>query len=143
VTYIVHLSANIAATPQHVWQIMTDVERWTEWTSSVTSIELMDSGPLAVGSRVRISQPRLIPMKWVVTQLEPEWKFTWVARSPGLSIAARHLLQQRGRNSRVSLSVEYDGLLGGTVARTWGQLTRRYLELEAAGLKQRCEAIVK
>ena len=122
---------------------MTDVERWTEWTSSVTSIELMDSGPLAVGSRVRISQPRLIPMKWVVTQLEPEWKFTWVARSPGLSIAARHLLQQRGRNSRVSLSVEYDGLLGGTVARTWGQLTRRYLELEAAGLKQRCEAIVK
>jgi carbon monoxide dehydrogenase subunit G len=143
VTYIVHLSTNIAATPQHVWQIMTDVERWTEWTSSVTSIKRMDSGPLAVGSRVRISQPRLFPMKWVVTQLEPEWKFTWVARSPGLSIAARHLLQQRGRNSRVSLSVEYDGLLGGTVARTWGQLTRRYLELEAAGLKQRCEAVVK
>jgi polyketide cyclase/dehydrase/lipid transport protein len=138
---MVHLSTNIAAPPQRVWQVMTDVDRWAEWTSSVTSIGRMDSGPLALGSRVRISQPQLPPMNWVVTQFEFEWKFTWVARRPLLTVTARHLLQQRGRNSRVSLSVAYDGLLSGIVARSHGPLTHHYLSLEAEGLKTRSEAV--
>lgn len=121
---------------------MTDVERWSEWTESIKSIRRLDSGPLVVGSRARIRQPRLMPMTWVVTELKPGWDFTWVTRSPGVRVAARHLIQQRGRESRVRLSIEYDGPLGGMVARMWGALTHRYLALEAAGLKKRCEAVV-
>lgn len=121
---------------------MSDVERWSEWTASIKSVKRLDSGPFVVGSRARIRQPRLFPMTWVVTQIDPGWKFTWLTRSPGLTVTGHHVIQERGPHSRVTLAVEYDGPLGGMAARFWGELTHRYLALEAAGLKKRSEAVV-
>jgi hypothetical protein len=39
---------------------------------------------------------------------------------------------------RATLSITYEGLLGGLLARWVGNLNERYLELEAEGLKKRC-----
>ena len=33
---------DVAAPVQHVFEIYTDVERWPEWTASVTSVERLD-----------------------------------------------------------------------------------------------------
>jgi len=58
------ISVDIAAPPPVVWAVMRDVERWPEWTTTVTRIERLDSGPLTVGSRLRIRQPKLLPADW-------------------------------------------------------------------------------
>ena len=64
------ITVDFDSTPGRVWAVMRDIARWHEWTASVRSIERLDDGPLAVGSRVRIRQPKVLPAIWTVTALE-------------------------------------------------------------------------
>ena len=50
---------DIDASREKVWTVITDVERWPEWTASVTSMALLDKAPFDVGSQARLRQPRL------------------------------------------------------------------------------------
>jgi uncharacterized protein YndB with AHSA1/START domain len=132
-------SIDISASPERVWSIMSDVERWHEWTASITSIRKADPGPLDVGSRATVSQPKLPPAKWQVTRLEPPKGFTWISTGPGLLVTGRHVIDPTSSGSRVTLAVEYSGALGSVLAWLTGSLNDRYIGLEAAGLKRRSE----
>jgi carbon monoxide dehydrogenase subunit G len=131
----------IAATPKRVWSVMSDVERWHEWTPSITSITRLDRVPLGVGSRVVIRQPKLPVNYSTVTELEADRGFTWVSRSRGVVATARHLIVPSGAGSRVTLSVHFGGMLGWFVAWMAGGLTERYIAMEAEGLKRRSERL--
>jgi hypothetical protein len=48
------LSVEIRASSERVWEVLSDLEGWPAWTPTVTSVQRVDRGPLAVGSRVRI-----------------------------------------------------------------------------------------
>jgi uncharacterized protein YndB with AHSA1/START domain len=131
---------DIAAPPERVWEVLTDVEYWSEWTSTVTSVRRLDEGPLRPGSRAKIRQPRIPETEYVVTELEPGRSFTWVATSPGVLTTARHDASPLpGGGTRVRLSVEQSGWLGRLMGRFYRGLTDRYLANEADGLKARCE----
>ncbi len=116
---------------------MADVERWPEWTPTVTRIERLDSGPLAVGSRARIQQPKLPTAIWEVSELVAGRGFTWITRSPGVRVIATHGVEPSSQGARAMLSVRFAGLLGGLVARFTRELNERYLSLEAQGLRER------
>ena len=53
------IAVEISAPPDRVWALMSDIGRWPEWTPTVTRVDPLDPGPLAVGHRARIRQPRL------------------------------------------------------------------------------------
>lgn len=119
---------------------MRDVERWPEWTPTVKRIRRLDSGPLAVGSRVVIWQPRLPPAKWEVIELDDRnRRFTWETRSPGMRLEARHWVDQTGETSLATLSIRFSGILGPVFARLTRKLNDRYLALEVKGLRERSE----
>ncbi len=133
----------VEAPVERVWEVLHDVERWPEWASTVTSVQRLDDGPLAVGSRARVEQPRIPPTEYVVTELDPGRSFTWVATGPGVRTTARHVLEplDAGR-TRVTLSVEQAGWLGSVMGRFYRGLTDRYLAVEAAGITARSEGRV-
>lgn len=134
------ISVEIAAPPERVWDVLSDVGSWSGWIPTVTSVERLDEGPLRVGSRARISQPRIPPTEYAVTELEPGRSFTWVATGPGVRTTARHDLEPLADGgTRVRLSVAQEGGLGSLMGRFYRGLTDRYLANEAQGLKARCE----
>ena len=133
-------TVDIAAPPERVWEVLTDVESWSEWASTVTSVGRLDDGPLRLGSRAKIRQPRIPETEYVVTELEPGRSFTWVATGPGVLTTARHDVEALpGGGTRVRLSVTQSGWLGSSMGRFYRGLTDRYLANEANGLKARCE----
>src|SRR5437773_4000181 len=134
------ISVDIAAPTQRVWRVTTDVERWPEWTASVISVRRLDSGPFRVGSRARVRQPGFLPAVWEVTELDEGRSFTWVTRSPGMRAAGHHRVDPILSGSRATLSVAYEGALGGLVASLMAKTTERFLGLEAIGLKKRSES---
>ena len=92
-------SVDINASPEAVLAVMSDVERWPEWTASVTSIKRLDSGPFAIGSRARIRQPKLPPALWTVSAIEPGRSFTWISKGPGILVTAHHAIDPRAGGS--------------------------------------------
>jgi hypothetical protein len=136
------ITTEIDAPPEVVFAVLSEVERWPEWTPTVTRVErLGDAGaPLALGSRLRIVQPKVPPAEWTVTALEPGRGFRFVSRSPGATVEANHWAEPAGAgHSRVTLSVTFAGLLGRAIGWMMRGLNRRYIAQEAAGLKRRSE----
>ncbi len=122
---------------------MADVERWHEWTRSVRSIRLLDKGPLAVGTRAIIRQPKFPPALWRVTALEPGKAFTWKSGAPGAWVYAQHSIDTVSGGARATLRLRYEGAIGNLLGRLTRGITVRYLGYEAAGLKARSESIVR
>lgn len=135
-----NISVEIAAPPDRVWAVMSDIERWPEWTASVSSITRLDQGPLRPGCRARIRQPRVPSAVWTVTAIEPLRSFSWKTGSPVVWTAARHSVEPTPHGSRATLSLQFGGLLARPVAWITRDLNNRYLRLEAEGLKSRSEA---
>jgi uncharacterized membrane protein len=129
----------IDAPAGEVWRIMTDVTRWPEFTPTMTSVRRLDDGPFGAGSRVRIKQPGIPALDWVVTELHPGTSFTWETTTAGVTIAAGHTIEPRAGGVSVVLAVTQTGLLAPLLALLTGARTRRYVRLEAESLKRRCE----
>jgi len=133
------VAVNIDAPPEKVFAVLCDVERWPEWTPTMTRVQRLDQGPFAVGSSARIRQPKLRPAVWKVTELAAQ-NFTWVTSAPGLRMKAGHAVERLGLGSRVELSFQISGLMGPVVSRLYGGLIEQYVTTESLKLKQRSES---
>jgi uncharacterized membrane protein len=135
-------SIEIDAPAQLVWEVFSDVQRWPEWTASVTSLVGNDGPNLAVGKRFVIKQPGMSRLVWKVTEIDPGRSWTWVHRSPGVLVSARHdVIAQPGGRTVVRQQLDQRGVLGGLVGRLMVKKTKRFLQLEAQGLKARSEEL--
>src|SRR5262245_29066048 len=111
------IAVDIAAPPETVWSVMSDTERWHEWTPSVRSIRYLDKGPLAVGTRALIRQPKFPPAVWKVTSLDAGRGFVWKSGAPGMWVYAHHSIEPLPGGARATLRLHYEGALGRLMAR--------------------------
>lgn len=132
-------SVVIAAPPERVWAVLADVERWPERIPTVDSVERLDDGPLAVGSRTRLRQPRLSPAVWTVTELTDGASFTWESKTSGVTVVASHDVEPHPDGSRLTLALSVSGALAGIGWLMTRSLTTRYVETEAASIKAAAE----
>jgi len=133
-------SVVINAPADLIWTTMIDVESWPQSTASITSAVRLDAGPFQLGSRARIKQPKVPQMVWTVTEFEPLRQFTWTVNPAGVTTIARHILTPGpGQSTTVTLSIDRVGMLAAVVDLLTAGLTKRYIAMEAEGLKRVCE----
>jgi polyketide cyclase/dehydrase/lipid transport protein len=131
-----------AATTAQAWTALTEVADWPRWTTSMSAVQPLDGARLRPGDRYKIRQPRLPVLVWRVTEVRAGESFVWEARSPGVRTVGFHRLDANpGGGTRITIGVEHTGPLAGLVGALTGARTRRYLELEAAGLKAASEDV--
>jgi len=124
------------------WAALAAVQTYPQWTTSMQSVEPLDGPELRVGRRFRIRQPGLPVMVWRVSAVTEGRSFTWEARSPGVHTVAYHELTPLPTGgTRITIGVRQRGPLARLVGLMTGAKTRRYLALEAAGLKAAAEAV--
>ena len=132
-------TVTIAAPPDSVWPVVVDVERWPERIPTVHAVERLDDGPLVVGSRTRLQQPRLPTAVWTVTELTPGRSFTWESSSPGVSVTASHVVEAHPEGSKLTLAVDVSGPLSRIGWLMTRSLTEQYVETEASAVKWTAE----
>ena len=115
----------IAAPPDSVWRIYSDVEGWPDWTASVKTVRYTSGAELVPGATVRIEQPKLPKAVWEVTEIEPGRSWTWVAKGPGITTVATHTLEPLpDGGTLVRQHLEQRGPLGALFGRVYARLTR-------------------
>lgn len=138
---ITECSVEIAAPAAVVWAVFSDVEGWPDWTASVERVVPLDGSGLSIGRRFAIAQPRLPNLVWQVTELVPGTSWSWSTAAPGARAHAVHEVIARGaERTLVRQRFEQRGPIGTIVGRLFAGTTRRYLRMEADGLKAACEA---
>ena len=139
-TVVVQRSIDIDAPASTVWAVLSDVERWPEWTPSVSAVARTRTGPLEVGERVVVSQPRLPTLTYTVTGVEDGRSFTWVAGNAASRGVGEHILTPRiAGGCTATLRLTQTGPAARLVGALLDGLTRRYVRMEAEGLKARSE----
>lgn len=134
-------TVEIDAPAEAVWAALVDVERWPEWTESMQEVRWLDRDGVRVGARARIKQPGYPALTWTVTDLDPGRAFAWTATSPGTKTVGTHVVNaDNDHASTLTLGLTQSGLLARAVGALTGARTRRYVQMEAAGLKRAAES---
>src|SRR5690554_1023650 len=98
-------STTIEASPESIWEILTDAPRYPEWDPGVERIE----GRIAPGEKItafnKLSPGRAFPVK--VTEFEPGRKMTWTGGMPlGLFKGERTFTLTPQDNGSVEFTVQ-------------------------------------
>jgi uncharacterized membrane protein len=136
-----HVTTAAAASPEQVWALFVDLERWPQMTGSISAARRVDEGPLHVGSEAIIEQPRLPKARWRVTELEPGHSFTWETSAPGITTVGGHIVDPDGQGSRITLTLRMHGPVARLLYAVTSRLSRRYLTMEIEGFRRTAESV--
>jgi hypothetical protein len=134
---------DILAEPKTVFAVLCDVERWPNWTPTMTQVRRLESGAFNLGSRAEVLQPKLKPSVWTVSEFVPWQNFTWRTSAPGVRMIAAHGVEASPTGCRVTLSIDVEGWLRFMVLLLYGRLINDYVATEAKSLKNHCEALTR
>ena len=132
-------SASIAAPPEKVWAVLTDVAKWPEWDPFCEKIE----GNLALGNKIKaftkLSPGRAFPVK--VTELDAPKRMEWSGGMPlGLFKGVRTFqLVPSGSGTEFTLHEKFSGPMLALIGKSIPDMSEAF-EKFVHGLKQRSEA---
>ena len=138
---------DITATPERVWQVLTDLSAYPEWNPMVSRAE----GVFAVGRRVSLTMPRVHTLiratqQFTVLEMTPYRRLRWRGRQgrlgmPGLLDADYTLtITPHDGSVRIWEQMRFRGLLVHVVTGSYNrQRVPVHLAMDIA-LKERAEA---
>ena len=134
------VATTIGATPEIIWEILTDAPKYPEWDPGMNRIE----GHIAPGQKIKVftklSPDRTFPV--TVTEFMPGQRMKWASGMPmGLFKGERTFTPspQDDGTTEFSMREEFRGLLLPIFGRSIPDLTSSF-EQFAEGLKNRAES---
>jgi uncharacterized protein YndB with AHSA1/START domain len=96
----------IAAPPERVWELVSDIDRWPDWNPDIDSASL--DGPLAPGTTFRWKAG---PGSIVSTlrQVDPPREVGWTGKTMGIAGVHVYRLEPSGTGTRVVSEESWDG----------------------------------
>ena len=139
-----HTEIDIDATPEVVWQVLTDLDRYTEWNPFITS----SVGEPEVGQTLinRMEPPggMAITLKPHVTVVEDGKTFEWLGKV-GFSgvFDGRHRfdIEASASGTKLTQSEELDGMLVRLLRKSVDTSTKSGFEAMNVALKARAESV--
>ncbi|MDZ8119500.1 SRPBCC domain-containing protein [Pontiella agarivorans] len=139
---IIETEVHISASPERVWDVLTDFEKFPEWNPFIRTVE----GKVRVGARltVRIATPsgKEMTFKPTVKSATEEKEFSWLGHFlfPGLFDGEHIFIIKSSEAGCVLLQQEkFGGLLVPLMWKSLGQDTRAGFEQMNQALKERAE----
>jgi uncharacterized protein YndB with AHSA1/START domain len=126
----------IAASPDTVWDVITDIERWPSWNPDVRSMSFSGdveegaqfrwkAGPATISSTIRrIERPRLIG---------------WIGQTLGIDAMHVYRLEPRDGKTLVTTEESYDGLLARVFRGPVEKMLKKSLDAGLGHLKAEAE----
>ena len=111
------LSRVVAAPPERVWEVLTDVAHAAETLSGVTEVQLMTDGPYAVGTRWRETRAMLgkaMTEEMWVSACDPLRSTQVQAESGGAVFATDFTLTPLEDGARTELTVRFSAEMSKT-----------------------------
>jgi len=133
-------TADINASPERIWSLLTDAPHYTDWNTTVDRVE----GRIAPGETikvfVKVNPGRAFPVK--VTEFKPAERMVWSGGMPlGLFKGERTytLSPSGGGGTRFNMREEYSGPMLGMIWGSIPDLGPAFQEF-AQSLKRKAEA---
>jgi carbon monoxide dehydrogenase subunit G len=142
----VEVTVDIAAPPQVVHGVMTDIARWPEIITGIGSVEILDPGPIRVGTRFRETRTmfgREATEEMTVTAIDPR-QMVLTAENHGTRSVASHTIAPAAGGSRLNLTFEgapvsFAARLLGMIGLLFRGALHRQLAADLADLKGEAE----
>lgn len=132
-------SLDTAASPDVVWRVWSDVNRWPQWNPDMNESRL--DGPLKLGATGMINTKSGGKHDVVVTQYEEGRSFELESTAlPGTKMAIRATITPSGSGSRITQGFEPRGLLAPVVGPMMSGQILKTFNAVLNGLKKRVES---
>jgi uncharacterized protein YndB with AHSA1/START domain len=143
----VRVQSVIAAPPETVFAVATEIARWPEFIAAIERVEVLTPGPVAVGTRFRETRTmfgRSATEEMTVAEIDPPLRLVLTAHNHGTAYRAEHLFAPQGAGT--SLTLTFDGRPQSLPARLFAPIgylmlgtVRRQLASDLADLGREAE----
>jgi uncharacterized protein YndB with AHSA1/START domain len=126
----------VAATPELVWAVLTEVEHWPSWNPAVESASI--EGGFAEGSEFRWKAgPGTITS--TIRDVDAPQRTAWTGTSFGIKATHVHTLEPRNGGTLVRTEESYAGFVASLLRRPLRRMLDRTLQGELEYLKAEAE----
>lgn len=127
----------VKASPGLVWDILTDINAWSEWQSAISSARA--SVPLAEGSRFKWKSGGLT-IASTVQSVELNHRITWTGKSIGTDARHTWTVEAQNGGALVSTEEQTSGWLVGMLKLFMPSFLDKSLDVWMRDLKVKAEA---
>jgi uncharacterized protein YndB with AHSA1/START domain len=131
-----HAEIEVAASPEIVWAVLTDIDSWPSWNPEVRSASV--SGPLTKGAQFRWKAgPGTITS--TLQSVEPPHAIAWTGKTFGIKAIHVYRLEPQGDTTIVKSDESWDGLVVRLLRRPMTKTLQKTTESGLRHLKTEAE----